>query len=104
MDWIVSPLRLVQCQPCRYYNGTTKVQLSPETGHYRDDELCEPLRNKTGTMTWNSILTVADRGSYNRGPDLINMWLLLIPDGYNLSSTPWDLRDAHFWWPVRSTM
>ncbi|KAJ5804892.1 hypothetical protein N7474_010779 [Penicillium riverlandense] len=74
-----------------YYNATTEVTVTPQMGPEPGDALCPPLQNYTTTMKWTSILAITERGTYNTGPNPVNIWLTLIPPNYNWSTLPWDV-------------
>ncbi|RJE19806.1 hypothetical protein PHISCL_07858 [Aspergillus sclerotialis] len=77
-----------------YYNATTYLEFIPLYGRTANEQPCENAMRKTFTYEFQSVLLIAERGPYNMGPNLINMYLTLWKPGVNFSSFPMDTKEV----------
>ncbi|CAI7623301.1 unnamed protein product [Penicillium pancosmium] len=73
-----------------YYNGTTKVEFTPEIGRDVNTSVCQNLQNQTFTANYESFIAITERGPYNVGVNPVNILLALWDLGTNLSSLETD--------------
>ncbi|KAJ5787445.1 hypothetical protein N7457_002435 [Penicillium paradoxum] len=69
-----------------YYNGTTKIEFTPEIGSSPEKPVCKNLQGRSFSGEFQSFLGLTQRGAYNLGSNPVNILLSLWNSDTNLSS------------------
>lgn len=76
----------------RYFNGTTRVELTPFSGLSAKDHDginiagCPKLQGKKFTADWDTLLAITEPGEYNLGNNPVNAYLTFWPSTINFTA------------------